>query len=119
MQNDKQHILALKGLAQACLGLAKENIAQQFLCRARENLQQATDNLVDAIMIRSDLLCNWKLLGDVCYRIITLPEKYCYLRIKPLIMIKLSMDFANDCVNDSAENDVNIKGDDILKLSIR
>ncbi|KYM94057.1 PREDICTED: tetratricopeptide repeat protein 37 isoform X2 [Cyphomyrmex costatus] len=108
LQNDKQHILALKGLAQACLGLARQNIEKQFLCRARENLQQAADNLINAIMIRSDLLCNWKLLGDVCYRIITLPEKYCYLRIKSVLM---------KC--DSTEEYVNIKEDEILTLSIR
>lgn len=108
MQNDKQHILALKGLAQACLGLARENIAKHFLCRARENLQQAADNLIDAIMIRSDLLCNWKLLGDICYRMITIPEKYCYLRIKSVLM-----------KGDNAEEYVNIKGDEILMLSIR
>ncbi|XP_011689404.1 PREDICTED: tetratricopeptide repeat protein 37 [Wasmannia auropunctata] len=108
LQNDKQHILALKGLAQACLGLARQNIAKQFLCRARENLQQAADSLTDAIMIRSDLLCNWKLLGDVCNRIITIPEKYCYLRIKSVLM---------KC--DSDEKYINIKGDEILMLSIR
>ncbi|XP_012537096.1 tetratricopeptide repeat protein 37 [Monomorium pharaonis] len=108
LQNDKQHILALKGLAQACLGLARENIAKHFLCRARENLQQAVDGLVDAIMIRSDLLCNWKLLGDVCYRTVTIPETYCYLRVKS-VLIK----------SDSAETYLNIKGDEILMLSIR
>ncbi|KAL6256063.1 hypothetical protein P5V15_013299 [Pogonomyrmex californicus] len=108
LQNDVQHILALKGLAQACLGLAKENIAKQFLCRARENLQQAADNLIDAIMIRNDLLCNWKLLGDVCYRMAILPEKYCYLRIKSILM-----------KYDSVEKYLNIKDDEILALSIR
>ncbi|KAL0112836.1 hypothetical protein PUN28_012243 [Cardiocondyla obscurior] len=108
LQNNEQHILALKGLGQACLGLAKENIAKQFLCRARENLQQAVDSLVDVIMIRSDLVCNWKLLGDVCYRIITLPEKYCYLRVKSVLM-----------KYDDVEKYINIKGDEILLLSIR
>ncbi|XP_077270060.1 superkiller complex protein 3 isoform X1 [Temnothorax americanus] len=112
LQNDERHILALKGLAQACIGLAKENIAKQFLCRARENLQQAADSLVDVIMIRNDLLCNYKLLGDVCYRIVTLPEKYCYLRIKPNAFSLAMM----NC--DSTEKYVNIKGDEILMLSI-
>ncbi|XP_011878141.1 PREDICTED: tetratricopeptide repeat protein 37 [Vollenhovia emeryi] len=108
LQNNKQHILALKGLAQACLGLARENVAKHFLCRARENLQQAADSLIDVITIRSDLLCNWKLLGDVCYRVVTLPEKYCYLTIKSALM---------KC--DSAEKYMNIKGDEILMLAIR
>ncbi|XP_072746078.1 superkiller complex protein 3 isoform X2 [Anoplolepis gracilipes] len=108
LENDKQYILALKGLAQACLGLARENITKQFLCRARENLQQAADNLTDAIMIRSDLSCNWKLLGDVCFRTADMPERYSYLRIKPILM-----------KSDSAEEYMKIKGNKILTLSIR
>ncbi|XP_070156887.1 superkiller complex protein 3 [Polyergus mexicanus] len=108
LKNDKPYILALKGLAQACLGLARENITKQFLCRARENLQQAADNLTDAIMIRSDLSCNWKLLGDVCFRTAGMPEKYCYLRVKPILM---------KC--DSIEEHMSIRGNEILRLSIR
>ncbi|XP_029662452.1 tetratricopeptide repeat protein 37 [Formica exsecta] len=108
LKNDKQYILALKGLAQACLGLARENITKQFLCRARENLQQAANNLTDAIMIRSDLSCNWKLLGDVCFRTAGMPEKYCYLRVKPILM---------KC--DSTEEHMSIRGNEILRLSIR
>jgi len=108
LENDKQYILALKGLAEACLGLAKENITKQFLCRARENLQQAADSLTDAVMIRNDLSCNWKLLGDVCYRTVTLTEKYCYLKIKPILM---------NC--NSTEHYVKIKRDEVLTLAIR
>ncbi|XP_050460410.1 tetratricopeptide repeat protein 37 isoform X1 [Cataglyphis hispanica] len=108
LENDKQYILALKGLAQACLGLARENITKQFLCRARENLQQAADNLTDAIMIRSDLSCNWKLLGDVCFRTAGMPEKYCFLRVKPILM-----------KSDSIEEHMSIRGNEILRLSIR
>lgn len=70
-------------------------------------------------MIRSNLLCNIKLLGDVCYRIITLPEKYCYLKIKSSIKNKLSINFTNGCDNDCTKEYVNIQGDDILALSIR
>lgn len=108
LENDKQSILALKGLAQACLGLARENITKQFLCRARENLQQAADNLTDAIMIRSDLSCNWKLLGDVCFRTASMPERYCYLRVKPILM-----------KYDDTEKYMRIRGNEILMLSIR
>ncbi|XP_032686665.1 tetratricopeptide repeat protein 37 [Odontomachus brunneus] len=108
LQNDEQYVPALKGLAQACLGLAKENIAKHFLSRTRENLQQAADNLTSAVMLRSDLSCNWKLLGDVCYRIAAMPRKHCYLKVKP-ILIK----------SDSAEKHIKIKGDETLKLAIR
>lgn len=108
LQHEKQHIFALKGLAQACLGLAKENIAKQFLCRARENLQQAADSLTDAVMVRGDLSCNWKLFGDVCYKVATLPEKYCYLKVKRILM-----------KFDNIDEHVIIKGDEIVTLSVR
>lgn len=108
MQSDEQHIFALKGLAQACLGLAKENIARQFLGRARENLQQAADSLTDAITRRSDLCCNWKLLGDVCYRMVTLSEKYCHLSVRPILT-----------KSDSSEEYVVIRKNEILTLAIR
>ncbi|XP_014485629.1 PREDICTED: tetratricopeptide repeat protein 37 [Dinoponera quadriceps] len=108
LQNDEQYVLALKGLGQACLGLARENTAKQFLSRARENLQQAVDSLTSAVMIRSDLSCNWKLLGDVCYRIAAMPGKHCYLRVKPILIR-----------SDSAEKHIKIKGEETLKLSIR
>jgi len=108
LKNDNQYVPALKGLSQACLGLAKENISKQFLCRARDNLQQAGDNLTDVVMIRPDLSCNWKLLGDVCYKIATMPEKYCYFIVKPILM---------KC--DNTEDYMKIKGDEILMLSAR
>jgi len=108
LKNDNRYVPALKGLTQACLGLAKENISKQFLCRARDNLQQASDNLTDAVMIRPDLSCNWKLLGDVYYKIATMPEKYRYLMIKPILM---------KC--DNTADHMKIKGDEILMLSAR
>lgn len=108
LQNDEQYIPALKGLAQACLGLARENISRQCLGRAREYLQQAADTLTDAIMIRSDLSCNWKLLGDVCYRMANMPQKYCRLNVKP-ILVK----------HESTEKYIKIKEDEVLALSIR
>lgn len=108
LQNDEQYIPALKGLAQACLGLARENLAKQLLGRAKRNLQQAADNLTNAVIIRSDLSCNWKLLGDVCYRAATMSKKYRYLEIKSILM-----------KSDSAKKCITIEGDEILVLSIR
>ncbi|EFN89108.1 Tetratricopeptide repeat protein 37 [Harpegnathos saltator] len=108
LQNNEQYILALKGLAQTCLGLASECTSKYLLSQARENLQQAADSLTSAVMIRSNLSCNWKLFSDVCYRIAAMPMKYCYLNVKP-ILVK----------SDSTKQYIKVKGEETLKLAIR
>ncbi|XP_043250095.1 tetratricopeptide repeat protein 37 [Colletes gigas] len=97
-KKDFEHILlskscyvpALKGLAEACIALAKVNTSQQFLGRAVDNLQQAMDSLALVITSRNDLSCVWKLLGDVCYRAALLPTKYSRLKV-PLVLMKSEM----------------------------
>ncbi|XP_015592231.1 tetratricopeptide repeat protein 37 [Cephus cinctus] len=89
LQQEPSYIPALKGLAETCLGLAKEYMQQRLLGRVRDNIQQATDYLTEVIIERSDLSCIWKLLGDSCYRMATLPKKYCTLSVVPdLVMSK-------------------------------
>ncbi|XP_043287531.1 tetratricopeptide repeat protein 37 [Venturia canescens] len=83
LSQEPRYIPALKGLAETCLGLAKGNARQQLLGRARRNAQKAADSLTDAIVENSELSCIWKLLGDACYSVAVLPDKYCYLAITP------------------------------------
>lgn len=115
-KNDFEHILiyeshyipALKGLAETCLALAKEYTAKQFLGRANDCLQQAMNSLIIAIKERKDTSCIWKLLGDICYRVAILPEKYSYLKVSS-ILIKY----------EDIENIVLLKKQDMFSLSIR
>lgn len=86
MSNELYYIPALKGLAETCLGLARKNISNQFLGRARDNFQQAIECLTDAVLNNSKLSCIWKLLGDVCYRSAVMSEKYSYLQVMPFLM---------------------------------
>lgn len=115
-KNDFEHILiyesryipALKGLAETCLALAKEYTAKQFLGRANDCLQQAMNSLIVAIKERKDTSCIWKLLGDICYRVAILPEKYSYLKVSS-ILIKY----------EDIENIILLKKQDMFSLSIR
>ncbi|XP_015173707.1 PREDICTED: tetratricopeptide repeat protein 37 [Polistes dominula] len=86
LNNESHYLPALKGLAEAGLGLATKNISTQFLGRARENLQQSIECLTDAVLINSKIICIWKLLGDVCHKSAMLSEKYCHFKVKPFLM---------------------------------
>ena len=106
--NESCYIPALKGLAEACLALAKDCTAKQLLGRANDYLQQAMDNLTIAIKERKDTSCLWKLVGDVCYRVATLPKKYSHLKISSSL-IKY----------ENVENIILLKRLDIFTLSVR
>ncbi|XP_043502031.1 tetratricopeptide repeat protein 37 [Polistes fuscatus] len=86
LNNESHYLPALKGLAEAGLGLATRNISNQFLGRARENLQQSIECLADAVLINSKIICIWKLLGDVCHKSAILSEKYCHFKVRPFLM---------------------------------
>lgn len=90
------------------MALAKENIAKQFLGRANENFQQAMNYLSFVIMECKDVSCVWKLLGDVCYRVALMPEKYSHLEV-PSVLVK-----CNDTSGTTP-----MKRRDIILLSIR
>ncbi|XP_023290658.1 tetratricopeptide repeat protein 37 [Orussus abietinus] len=88
LQLESHNVTALKGLAETCLGLAKEYAGKQLLGRVTDSAQQAVENLVEAILQRNDLSCIWKLLGDACYRVAVLPDRYCHLTV-PEELIKI------------------------------
>ncbi|XP_076296367.1 superkiller complex protein 3 [Lasioglossum baleicum] len=103
-----QYVSALKGLAEVCIALANESAAKQFLGRVNDYLQQALNNLALAITERNDMSCLWKLLGDVCYKVALLPEKYNSLSV-PSKLIK----------NDDSEGVAWLKRRDLFLLSTR
>lgn len=107
LQKNERNVSALKGLAECCFEIGKQNAAAQLLARARDDFQDAVDNLTKAIMYQSNFLCNWKLLADVCHNIAQLPIKYCFLNIVPSLI-----------QSDSKEH-VKITLVEILLLSIR
>lgn len=106
--NEPRYVPALKGLAEVCLALAKENKVKQFLGRVNYSLQEAMNNLSLAIIERNNMSCLWKLLGDVCYRATLIPEKYSYLNV-PSKLLK----------TDENEGVVCLKRRDLFLLSSR
>ncbi|KAJ8681556.1 hypothetical protein QAD02_017348 [Eretmocerus hayati] len=82
----EDNVVALKGLAESCFKLGKEHFASQLLARARDDFQESLDSLTKVILLKKDLLCIWKLLGDVFYHVAILPKKYCYLLVVPELM---------------------------------
>ena len=65
----------------------KKNAAAQLLAHARDDFQEAIDSSTKAITEESNFICNWKLLGDVCYNSALLPEKYCFLNVTPGLIL--------------------------------
>ncbi|XP_014213900.1 tetratricopeptide repeat protein 37-like [Copidosoma floridanum] len=108
LEDNKNNVAALKGLAECCYKLGTENAAAQLLARARDDFQEAVDNLTKAIMQKSDFLCIWKMLGNVCYNVAALPEKYCFLDVVPGLI-----------QSDSQDDYALIKRKDIFLLAIR
>ncbi|XP_034193237.1 superkiller complex protein 3 [Osmia lignaria lignaria] len=106
--NEPNYIPALKGLGETCLALAKEYIAKQLLGRAKNHLQLAMDCLTTAIKERKNTSCIWKLLGDVCYRVATMPEKYGHLQVSSILIKR-----------DDTEDIVMLKRRDLFLLSSR
>ncbi|XP_017884078.1 tetratricopeptide repeat protein 37 [Ceratina calcarata] len=86
LSTEPGYIPALKGLAETCLALAKVYTNRKLLGRANDYLQQAINSLTAAIKERKDISCIWKLLGDVCYRGATLPEKYSHLNVSSTLI---------------------------------
>ncbi|NP_001153421.1 tetratricopeptide repeat domain 37 isoform X1 [Nasonia vitripennis] len=108
LEKNERNVTALKGLAECCLRLGQDYAKAQLLARARENFQEAVDNATIAIKEKSTFLCNWKLLGDICYNVAALPEKYCYLTVVPELV-----------QSDSKNFNITITQKDILLLASR
>ncbi|KAL7288696.1 hypothetical protein TKK_0017421 [Trichogramma kaykai] len=83
---NKTNPSALKGLAESCFKLGKEHASAQLLARARDDYQDAIDSLIQAVELKKPYMCIWKLLGDICYNVVELPEKYCYLNGIPSML---------------------------------
>ncbi|XP_063995924.1 superkiller complex protein 3 [Diachasmimorpha longicaudata] len=108
LSQEQRYIPALKGLAETCLGLAREHSKAQLLGRALINIQQAVDSLTDAVVEKSNLSCIWKLLGDACYMVANFPDKFCSLAVAGKF-------FKTDCT----ETKVHIGRAELFSLSAR
>jgi hypothetical protein len=85
-------VAALKSLAECCFKIGKQHTEAQLLSRARDDFQEAVDSITKCIKQKNDFLCSWKLLGDICCAITTLPHKYCFLNVIPELIQSDSQD---------------------------
>ncbi|XP_028161897.1 tetratricopeptide repeat protein 37 [Ostrinia furnacalis] len=79
---DANSILALKGITETLINLAKKKVSANLYGSARDYAQCAIDYIMKAIAIQKQFLCFWKLLGDTLIFITKLPDTYKYVFIK-------------------------------------
>lgn len=75
-------ILALKGIAETLMNMAKKKVTAKLYGSARDYAQYAVDYTMKAIAIQKQFLCFWKLLGDTLIFITKLPDTYAHVYIQ-------------------------------------
>ncbi|XP_039276622.1 tetratricopeptide repeat protein 37 isoform X2 [Nilaparvata lugens] len=110
-EDSPKNILVLKGLAEACLGLAKQHHFRRQLGLARDSLEEAIITLSSALIERRDLSCLWKLMGDVLIQASLLPKSWSFLHVPVWIHKK--------DINIDKEEKILLKGLALCELSTR
>lgn len=83
--------LALKGIAETWMRVAKKKVEAKIYGSARDSAQYAIDYITKALSKQNQYLCLWKLLADHLMLITKLPDKYAYV-----YMPQLSKEGVND-----------------------
>lgn len=78
---DESSILALKGIAETLIRIAKKKVTAKLFGSARDFAQDAVNYIQKALRIQKKYTCFWKLLGDTLIFITKLPDKYAYVFI--------------------------------------
>ncbi|RZF45634.1 hypothetical protein LSTR_LSTR010585 [Laodelphax striatellus] len=110
-EDSPKNILVLKGLTEACLGLAKQHHFRRLLGLARDSLAEAIIAISSALIERRDLSCLWKLMGDVLFQASLLPKSWSFLEV-PVWIHKKDMDI-------NKEEKILLKGLALSELSSR
>ncbi|KAJ0180592.1 hypothetical protein K1T71_003996 [Dendrolimus kikuchii] len=81
---DPHSLLALKGIAETWIRIAKKKVTAKIYGSARDCAQQAVNYITKCIITGKQYTCFWKLLGDTLMFITKLPNKYAYVYMSPL-----------------------------------
>lgn len=81
---DQHSILALKGISETWIKIAKKKNATKIYGSARDCAQHAINYITQCIKTGKQYICFWKLLGDTLMFISKLPTKYAYVYMTPL-----------------------------------
>ncbi|XP_054277686.1 tetratricopeptide repeat protein 37-like [Macrosteles quadrilineatus] len=82
-------ILALKGLCDTCLCLAKDFLRQRLLGLARDRLQEGLDAMGSAIQERPDIACLWQLAAECMTTVAILPGSWNSLSLPEVLSPKV------------------------------
>lgn len=77
-------LLALKGISETWMRLAKKKFGVKAYGTARDFAQNAINYICKCVSIAKEYTCFWKLLGDTLMFITKLPSKYAYVYMSPL-----------------------------------
>ncbi|KAG8336234.1 Tetratricopeptide repeat protein 37 [Homalodisca vitripennis] len=80
--------LALKGLCETCLYLAREHLTTRLMGLARDRLQEGLIAIASAVQLRPDLTCLWKLAGECLTLAGSLPRSWHYLTVPEVLRSK-------------------------------
>ncbi|CAH1796878.1 unnamed protein product [Owenia fusiformis] len=81
LEIEPTYVPALKGVGETYLLLVKSSLQNCFYGRAVDECQQAISMLTSAASVRPDLGCVWKLLGDACTILHSLPATKLQVKI--------------------------------------
>ncbi|XP_021181174.3 superkiller complex protein 3 [Helicoverpa armigera] len=79
--------LALKGIAETWMRIAKKKVEAKIYGTARDCAQYAIDYITKALSKQNQYLCFWKLLADNLMFITKLPNKYAYVYMPQLTKV--------------------------------
>ncbi|CAK1545281.1 unnamed protein product [Leptosia nina] len=81
LQLDKDSILALKGIAETWIKVAKKRASNKLFGSARDSAQFAIDYISNALALGKSYTCFWNLMANALILITTLPDRYSYVNI--------------------------------------
>lgn len=84
------YLPALKGIADAHLGIANNYLEQRLIGRCRDHAEEAVKHLIRAIGIRNNLICVWRLLANCFDFIAALPLSKAVLEVPAAIIGEIS-----------------------------
>lgn len=80
---DPQSVLALKGISETWMRIAKKKLTANLHGTARDCAQQAITCIARALISHKNYLCLWKIYADTLMFITTLPNKYAFAQLSP------------------------------------
>ncbi|KAI5637937.1 tetratricopeptide repeat domain-containing protein [Phthorimaea operculella] len=82
LQIDPSSLLALKGIAETWVKIAKKKESSKLYGSARDCAQNAINFITKALSKQKQYSCLWKLMADTLIAVTKLPNKYAYVYIK-------------------------------------